>query len=114
MMKTLEQLVSATKNTTANNHAVKYLDDVKTTCYYTGRGRRVGTWGNEISKGEVKSVNGYTREFTYHNNMICLVDDVNRRVILTNAGYNTRSTTRALNDYRHYFVEECGYTEVDA
>lgn len=112
MMKTLERLVTATKNTTVNNHAVKYLDDVKTTCYYTGRGRKVGTWGNVINKGEVKHVNGFTRTFSYHDSTTCLVDDEKHRIILTNAGWNTRSTTRALNDYRRYFVDECGYTEV--
>ena len=94
--------MTATKNTTINNHAVKYLDDVKTTCYY---------WG-QIINYEVKHVNGFTRVFRYHESTICLVDDVNRLVILTNAGWNTPSTSRALNDYRRYFVEECGYTEV--
>lgn len=102
MMKTLERLVTATKNTTINNHAVKYLDDVKTTCYYTGK-CKVGTWG-QIINYEVKHVNGYTREFHYHDNTICLVDDVNRCVILTHAGWNTPSTSRAINDYRRYFV----------
>lgn len=102
MMKTLERLVTATKNTTINNHAVKYLDDVKTTCYFTGK-CKVGTWGQIISR-EIAHVNGYTREFTYHNNTICLVDDENRRVILTHAGWNTSSTSRAINDYRRYFM----------
>jgi len=110
MMKTLERLVTATKNTTINNHAVKYLDDVKTTCYYTGK-CKVGTWG-QIINYEVKHVNGFTREFTYHGNTICLVDDVNRRVILTHAGWNTPSTSRAINDYRRYFVA-AGYQVIE-
>ena len=112
MMKTLERLVTATKDTTVNNHAVKYLDDVATTCYYTGRGRKVGTRGNVINKGEDKHVNGFTRAFRYHGNAICMVDDVNRLVILTNAGWNTCSTTRALNDYRRYFVA-AGYQVIE-
>lgn len=96
MMKALKALVASNRNAQVGNHAVKYLDDVMTTCYYTGRGH------------------GFTREFHYHENTICLVDDVNRLVILTHAGWNTSSTSRAINDYRHYFVDECGYTEVDA
>lgn len=103
MMKALKALVASNRNAQVGNHAVKYLDDVMTTCYYTGRGH-----------GEVKHVNGFTREFHYHENTICLVDDVNRLVILTHAGWNTSSTSRAINDYRRYFVDECGYTEVDA
>ena len=114
MMKALKALVEAKHNKQVGKHAVRYLDDVETTCYYTGRGRKVGTWGNVIDKGEVKHVNSFTRAFSYHGNKICLVDDVQRRIILTHAGYNTRSTSRAINDYRRYFVEECGYTEVDA
>ena len=110
MMKTLKRLVTATKNTTVNNHAVEHLNYVRTTCYYTGK-CKVGTWG-QITNREVKHVNGFTRAFSYHDSTICLVDDENHRIILTNAGWNTRSTTRALNDYRRYFVEECGYTEV--
>ena len=96
MMKSLKALVESKKNMTSGNHAVKYLD-VLASCYFTGRGRKVGTW-------EVKHVNGFTRKFQYHDSTICLVDDVNRRVILTNAGWDTSSTSRAVNDYRRYFV----------
>ena len=113
MMKALEKLVASKGNARVGNHAVKYLDDVKTTCYYTGRGRKVGTWGNVINKGEVKHVNGFTRTFSYHDSTICLVDDEKQRIILTNAGWHTSSTTRALNDYRRYFVDGCGYELVD-
>ena len=59
-----------------------------------------------------KVMEGTERSFTYHGNTICMVDDTRRRVHLTNAGWNTPSTSRAINDYRRYFVEECGYTEV--
>ena len=113
MMKALEKLVASKGNARVGNHAVKYLDDVVTTCYYTGRGRKVGTWGNVINKGEVKHVNGFTREFTYHGNTICIVDDVNHFVILTNCGWGTSSTSRALNDYRRYFIDGLGYEFVD-
>ena len=110
MMKTLARLVTATKSTTVNNHAVKYLNDVKTACYYTGK-CTVGTWG-QIINHEVKHVNGFTREFTYHGNTICLVDDVNHRIILTHAGWNTPSTSRAINDYRAHFTA-AGYQVIE-
>lgn len=110
MMKTLARLVTATKDTTINNHAVEFLNEGEIVRYFTGK-CTVGSWGQIIQR-EVKPIQGVTRAFWYHYDMICLVDDVNRRVILTNAGWNTRSTTRALNDYRRYFVDECGYTEV--
>ena len=110
MMKTLERLVIATKNTTINNHAVRHLNDVRTTCYYTGK-CKVGTWG-QITNREVKHVNGFTRAFRYHGNTICLVDDVNHRIILTHAGYNTRSTSRAINDYRAHFTA-AGYQVIE-
>lgn len=53
-----------------------------------------------------------TRSFSYHDNIICVADDVLHRVYLTNAGWNTSSTSRAINEYRRYFVEEQGYEEV--
>ena len=55
MMNTLERLVKAKKNTKVGNHAVKHLECMKTTCYFTGK-CKVGTWGNVISR-EVKHVN---------------------------------------------------------
>lgn len=112
MMKALEKLVGADRDAQIGNHAVQYLNDVVTTCYYTGRGHKVGTWGNVLHKGEVKLVNGFTRAFRYHGNTICLVDDVNHRIILTHAGYNTRSTSRAINDYRAHFTA-AGYQVIE-
>ena len=97
MMKTLKRLVTTTKNTTVNNHAVKYY------------GRMEG-----FTAHFCKVMEGTERSFTYHGNTICMVDDTRRRVHLTHAGWHTSSTTRALNDYRRYFVDEKGYTEVDA
>lgn len=112
MMKALKALVESRKNMTIGNHTVRHLDDVRTTCYYTGK-PKIGTWGQVISQGESRHVNGYSRIFLYHGNTICLVDDVQRRIILTHAGWYTPSTPRALNDYRRYFVEELGYTEIN-
>ncbi|MBF1706395.1 MAG: hypothetical protein HXO80_06990 [Selenomonas sp.] len=55
---------------------------------------------------------GATRAFSYHGNYICHVDDTRQRVYLTNCGWGTSSTTRALNDYKRYFIDERGYMEV--
>lgn len=65
---------------------------------------RVGNHAVMVQRG--------TRSFSYHGNTICIVDDVNHRIILTNAGWNTSSTSRAINEYRRYFVEAQGYEEV--
>lgn len=111
MMKTLKKLVESKRTYGTGNHTVLYIHGEHS--YFTGRGRRVDTWGNVTCYGEVKRVNGFTRAFTYLGNTICIVDDVNHLVILTNAGWNTPSTTRALNDYRRYFVDERGYEIVD-
>ena len=43
--------------------------------------------------------------FTYHGNIICRVNWTQKTVLLTNAGWNTSSTNRALNDYERYFKE---------
>ena len=43
--------------------------------------------------------------FTYHGNIICRVNWTQKTVLLTNAGWDTPSTNRALNDYDSYFKE---------
>ena len=43
--------------------------------------------------------------FTYHGNIICRVNWTQKTVLLTNAGWVTPSTNRALNDYERYFKE---------
>ena len=43
--------------------------------------------------------------FTYHGNIICRVNWTQKTVLLTNVGWNTPSTNRALNDYESYFKE---------
>lgn len=112
MMKTLERLVIATKNTHVNNHAVVAINK-KAYYYRTGKGRGVNSWGIVINEGKEECACGFNRAFLYHGNAICLVDDENRRIILTHAGWNTSSTTRALNDYRRYFVDGRGYELVE-
>ena len=82
-MKAISALVESKQNMTIGNHAVEHLNN-----------------------------NGFTRKFTYHGNTICLVDDKRKLIILTNAGWNTSSTTRALNEYRRYFVNKCVYALV--
>lgn len=96
MMKALEKLVASRANARVGNHAVMFCD-----IPHNGAALRI-----------LHIMQGATRAFSYHNNFICHVDDTRRRVYLTNYGRGTSSTTRALNDYSRYFVNECGYTEV--
>ena len=58
-----------------------------------------GTWWSLPSTGE------QIQYFTYHGNVICRVNWTKHTVYLTNAGWNTSSTNRALNDYKRYFQE---------
>ena len=96
MMKALRTLVSSNRNAQVGNHAVKHY------------GRMEG-----FTAHFCKVMEGTERAFAYHGNTICMVDDTRRRVYLTNCGWGTSSTTRALNDYRRYFVDERGYTLVE-
>lgn len=112
MMKAISTLVASQKVATVGNHTVVKIN--KESYYYrTGKGKQVNSWSVVINEGKEECARGFNRAFLYHGNTICLVDDEKRRVILTHAGWDTSSTTRALNDYRKYFVDERGYTLVD-
>ena len=41
--------------------------------------------------------------FTYFDNIICTVDWMHKKVYLTDAGYDTPSTNRTVNDYKRWF-----------
>ena len=96
MMKALEKLVASKGNARVGNHAVMYY------------GRMEG-----FTAHFCKVMEGTERVFTYHGNIICMVDDSHRRIFLTHAGWYTSSTTRALNDYHRYFVDRHGYELVE-
>ena len=96
MMKALEKLVASRANARVGNHAVKHY------------GRMEG-----FTAHFCKVMEGAERAFTYHGNIICMVDDSHRQIFLTHAGWYTPSTSRALNDYRRYFVDGRGYELVD-
>ena len=57
----------------------------------------------------VKSYSNNTREFIYHSTVICTVNDSTRTFNTDNGGWNTQSTTRAINSYKQAFTEK-GYT----
>lgn len=48
-------------------------------------------------------------KYYYYQTVICLVNETNKEVVLSNGGWGTSSTTRAINWYRKYFRGE-GYT----
>lgn len=97
MMKALEKLVASKRNANVGNHAVMFYD--------------IPNIGAALHILHI--MQGATRAFSYHGNIICHVDDTRRRVYLTNCGWGTCSTTRALNDYRRYFVDGRGYELVE-
>lgn len=93
MMKALERLVSTDKNEMkVGNHAMFH------------------SMAHVLGNGEEVEV---VRYFTYHGNIIARVNDTKREAFLTNAGWNTSSTNRALNDYKRYFTA-AGYEVHDS
>lgn len=46
---------------------------------------------------------GNERHFIYFRTVICKADDKAKTYTVDNGGYNTQSTTRAINDYKRYF-----------
>ena len=44
------------------------------------------------------------REFYYHDTCICIIDTEDKTVMFDNCGWNTSSTTRAINSYRQAFT----------
>lgn len=57
----------------------------------------------------VKEYSDNTRVFIYHSTVICTVNDNNRTFNTDNGGWNTSSTTRAINTYKWLFAR-MGYT----
>lgn len=52
------------------------------------------------------------RYFSYHNNVVCKVNDNKKEFSLDDCGWTGKSsTTRTLNCYKRYFTS-LGYTEV--
>lgn len=102
MMKALEQLVVTYEHRTIGNHAVIPTNGIAYQRSFNDKGAV-----------EVTPILGITRRFTYHGNTICLVDDEMQRIILTHAGWYTSSTSRALNDYKRYFVDRFGYQIIE-
>ena len=97
MMKALEKLVASKRNANVGNHAVMFCD--------------IPNIGAALHILHIMP--GTSRAFSYHGNYICHVDDTRQRVYLTNCGWGTSSATRAINDYKRYFVDERGYTLVE-
>ena len=49
------------------------------------------------------TIDNATRSFTYHGNVVCVVNDLADKFWLSHAGWFTSSTTQALNQYREWF-----------
>lgn len=97
MRKYHEVLVNAMWDRIEGNHAVKFLMS-------HGRSVVYGDDGN-LSK-RIKA----TRVFWYHESIICAVNDSTESFYCTHCGYQTQSTSCAINGYREYF-SSIGYKE---
>lgn len=49
------------------------------------------------------TIENATRSFTYHGNVVCVVNDQTEQFWLSHAGWFTSSTTQAINSYREHF-----------
>lgn len=47
--------------------------------------------------------------FMYHGNVIARINNDDKTIATSHCGYNTSSTSRAINDYKHYFIDSLGY-----
>lgn len=65
----------------------------------------------KVGNHYVKSYH-YWEDFFYHSTCICSVDHGNKSFKTDNGGWNTSSTTRAINDYRKYFLSR-GYKDLN-
>lgn len=68
--------------------------------------KRVGNHATYFSQ------NCEVQYFTYFDNIICTVDWVNKKVVLTDAGWDTPSTNRAVNDYKRWYSRPGLYLEI--
>lgn len=66
-------------------------------------------FGNHATFWSYVSTGDIVQYFTYHDNIICRVNWTRKTVQLTNAGWNTKSTNRALNDYKAYFSDSSNF-----
>lgn len=54
---------------------------------------------------------GDITKYIYHNTTICTVNNVKKTFKTDNGGWDTQSTTRAINDYKRQFTA-MGYTAI--
>lgn len=66
--------------------------------------------GNHSKK--IPMINRDWEDFYYHATCICSVYHDTKSFKTDNGGWNTQSTTRAINDYRKYF-KSCGYRDLN-
>ena len=83
MLKAVEQLCRAERST-VGNHRVESFSE----CGHT--------------------INNYI----YHSTIICAVNENTKMFMTSNGGWNTSSTTRAINDYRKHFLSR-GYKDLN-
>lgn len=63
-----------------------------------------------------RSNNGNIELYSYHRTVIFAIDKNEKTIVIDNGGWNTSSTTRAINDYKKLyetFINTLGYTVID-
>ena len=55
-----------------------------------------------------KEIKGIFSNYIYHSSIICTVDEIKKTFYTNNCGYGTRSTTRAINEYKRQLTMQ-GY-----
>ena len=64
-------------------------------------------------RGESFDQCGHTsNNYIYHSTIICAVNENEKTFRTSNGGWNTSSTTRAINDYRKHFLSR-GYKDLN-
>ena len=74
----------------------------------TGERTHVGNHRVESFNERGQTINNYI----YHSTIICVVNENEKTFRTSNGGWNTSSTTRAINDYRKWFTDR-GYTDLN-
>ena len=70
------------------------------------RGERTKVGNHSVLKTNVGC------DYYYHSTPIAKVNDIKRVVIIDNGGWNTSSTSRAINNYCSYYTNS-GYSIID-
>ena len=64
-----------------------------------------GDCGRKIGNHSKIALEGNIVGYKYHNTVICKVIPCDKKIIIDDGGWNTSSTTRAINSYKEYYKD---------